>query len=264
MTVALRFLRDRQRSLGWWAVGMIGIVLTSVTFYPSLRDQPSFDDLFENLPEGVQALVGSGGLSIRSPAGYLHSRVFSTLVPITLLIFAIALGARAIAGSEDDGTLELMLANPIRRVRVALERFAAVAGSILILTLVTGSALVALSPPFGLLDGLSVGGLIAACFASMCLALLHASIAFAVGCVWGGRARALAAASAVAVGGYIAHGLVSSGVIRGVRFLTPWYWYLNRNTLAQGLGPEAVLLPLGLSVLLVAIGVWRFGLRDLR
>lgn len=243
---------------------MLGIVLISVTFYPSLRDQPAFDELFENLPESVQVLVGASGLSIRSPAGYLHSRVFSTLAPITLLIFAIALGARAIGGSEDDGTLEMLLANPVRRVRVAIERFAAMTGLIVVLTLVTTVSLIVLGAPFGLLDGPTVGNLAAACFAAMCLALLHATVAFAVGAALGGRTRAMSAASALAVGGYLAYGLVSSGVVRGLRFITSWYWYLNRNIVAQGPGLESWLLPLGLSVALAALGIWRFRLRDLR
>lgn len=264
MIVASRFVRDRRRSLGGWSIAMLGIVFTSVAFYPSLRDQPSFDELFENLPDSVRALVGSGGLSIRTPAGYLHSRVFSTLVPITLLIFAIALGARAIGGSEDEGTLELLLANPIKRARVAIERYTAVVGLIVLLTLVTSVSLVVLGLPFGVLEGVAIGNLLAACFACMGLALLHGSLAFAVGAALGGRPRAISAASAVAVGGYLAYGLVSSGVIRGTRFVSPWYWYLNRNILAQGPGLESLLLPFGLSIAIAAVGVWRFGPRDLR
>jgi ABC-2 type transport system permease protein len=263
MTVALRLFRDRRRSLGWWSLGMLGIVLVSVTFYPSLRDQPAFDDLFENLPEGVQALVGAGGFSIRSPVGYLHSRVFSTLAPIVLLIFAVSLGARAIGGSEDDGTLELLLANPVTRMRVAIERYVASLGLMVGLAAAMTVTLLALGAPFDVLEGLSITNLLAACVACLCLAVLHASIAFAVGAAFGGRAPAISAASAVAVGGYVVHGLVSSGVMRGARFFTPWYWYLNRNIVAEGPGLEAWLLPIGLSTVFAAIGVWRFRLRDL-
>jgi hypothetical protein len=59
-------------------------------------------------------------------------------------------------------------------------------------------------------------------------------------------------------------GLVSGGVIRGARFFSPWYWYLSRNIIAGGLPPEAILVPLGLALVLPAIGLWAFLRRDLR
>ena len=264
MIVFTRFLRDRRRSLGWWSAAMLGVVFISVSFYPSLRDQPSLDEIFENLPKGIQSLIGASGLSIRSPAGYLQSRFFSTLLPMTLLVFAIALGARAIAGSEDDGTLELHLANPVSRLRLALERCGSMALLVVGLGAATTAALIALAAPFELLDGASAGRLAAACAAATIMALLHAFIAFFVGAAFGGRGRAIAVTSAVAVGGYLIFGLVSGGVIRATRFVSPWYWYLNHNIVAQWPGLEALLLPLGLSALLAAVGVWRFQARDLR
>lgn len=264
MIVALRFILDRRRSLGWWSLAMVGLVLVNVAFYPSFREQPSFDALFEDLPEGVQSLFGVGGIPLTEPAGYLHSQVFTTLLPIALIIFAIALGARAIGGTEDEGTLELLMANPVSRSRVAIERYASTVGLVLVLGMVATASTVALSAPFQLLEGMSIPYLLAACLAATCLAVFHASLGFALGCVFGGRSRALAIASSVAVGGYVLFGLVSSGVIEGARFVSPWYWYLNRNIIAFGPGGESIFVPLALSLGMGAIGVWRFGPRDLR
>jgi beta-exotoxin I transport system permease protein len=105
--------------------------------------------------------------------------------------------------------------------------------------------------------------LIGACAAVTCFAMLHATIAFAVGAIMGGRGTAIAIGATVATGGFIVFGLVSGGVLRPLRFLTPWWWYLSRNILAQGVPPEAILLPLVLSAILAAAGVLRFEQRDL-
>ncbi|MGH2759926.1 MAG: ABC transporter permease subunit, partial [Actinomycetota bacterium] len=137
MTIALRLLKDRRRSLVWWSAGVLSYLLLQLSFYPALREQPALDDALENLPEGIQKLFGAGDLPLTSPAGYLHSQVFTTALPIVLLVFGIALGARAIAGSEDDGTLELLLANPVSRARVAVERYAGMAALILLLGALT-------------------------------------------------------------------------------------------------------------------------------
>ena len=52
------------------------------------------------------------------------------MLPLLLLVFAIGLGARAIAGSEQEGTLELLLSNPVTRRTVVAERYLAMVGMI--------------------------------------------------------------------------------------------------------------------------------------
>jgi ABC-2 type transport system permease protein len=138
------------------------------------------------------------------------------------------------------------------------------AGLVLLVGALTTAGTVVLSLPFGLLEGISALDLTAAGAAATLFALLHASIAFFVGCAVGGRARSIAVAATVAVGGYVVFGLVSSGIIRAARFVIPWHWYMGRNIVARGPGPDALLLPLALSLLLAAAGIRLFGGRDLR
>lgn len=265
MTVFWRYIRDRRRWLVGFGLGVLGGILISVAFYPSLKDQPSFDDYIESLPDWAKALVGSqGDLGLTSPAGYLHSQVFTQVLPILLLIFGISLGARAIGGSEDDGSLELMLANPITRSRVALERFASALAMMFAMGAWSTVLLLALSPPFGLLEGVSIPNLIGACLAATCLGAVHTAIAFSAGAALGGRGHAISIASVVGVGGYLLFGFVSANVLTFLRFLTPWWWYSSRNVVGLGLPPEAVVVPVIVSAVVAALGVWRFARRDLR
>ena len=170
--VLARYLRDNRRSIAWWALGMVGLVAFTVAFYPSVKGNESFDKLFEDLPETVRALVGAQeGIPLTSPPGYLHGRLFSIMVPILLLTLGIGLGARAIGGSEADGTLDAAPANPVTRTRVVAERFAAMVVLLATVRHATVS-LVALAPLVGLLDGVSITRLVAA-RAALCLALLH-------------------------------------------------------------------------------------------
>jgi hypothetical protein len=69
----------------------------------------------------------------------------------------------------------------------------------------------------------------------------------------------------VAVAGSLAQSLIEvADAPRGVRVLSPWHWYLEHDTLAEGLSMQAVVLPILGSVLLVAAGVALFVRRDLR
>ena len=107
-------------------------------------------------------------------------------------------------------------------------------------------ASVALSAPFGALEGVSIAGLVGACAAVGCLALLHGSIAFAVGAATGGGAPHR--------GGHRRRrgrlpdpepAVPRPTLLDPFRFVNPWHWYLKRNMLVDGVPPEAVLAPLG-------------------
>mgnify|MGYP002382442678 CR=1 FL=1 len=124
---------------------------------------------------------------------------------------------------------------------------------------------IALAALFGALDGVSMGGLLAATAGSIALALLHGSLAFTTGCWTGRRSIAIGVASAVAAGGYLAQGLLAAAdVPDAIRDLTPWYWFLHENLLAKGPNVSAWLPALVLSCLVAAASVPRFLSRDLR
>ncbi len=266
MIIAARLLRDRRRSLLWWSVGIVGLVLFTVALFPSLKGETSLNDVVDQMPEALRSMFGiDKAIPLSSAPGYLQGRLFGSLLPLLLLVFGIGLGARAIAGSEQDGTLELLLANPVTRRSVVVERYLALVAMLGVLTAVLAVSLVVLALPFGALDGVSMTGLAGAVVATFGIALLHATLAFTVGAATGRRAWALSAASIVAITGYLLQGLLSlSDALRPVRFAVPWHWYLGRNMLAQGVAPDAIVVPLVLSAVIFAAGAGAFVRRDLR
>jgi ABC-2 type transport system permease protein len=97
------------------------------------------------------------------------------------------------------------------------------------------------------------------------LALLHLAIAAAVGACTGRRGPAVSVASAIAVGGYLLHGLAASAdAVRGIRLISPWWWLLDRNLLVQEPTFLALGLPLVLTPLVLVTGLRWFERRDLR
>lgn len=266
MIIAARLLRDRRRSTVWWAVGIVAMVLLVVSIYPSVRGQPSLDRVVEDLPASVKALVGyQADVPLSSPPGYLHGRLFASLAPVVMLVFTIGAGAQAIGGAEEAGTLEQLLANPVTRTRVLLERYAAVVVILAALVALFTGLLLGSAAMVDALAGVRIGGLLGACAGVLGLALLFGTLAFAVGAATGHRGTAIAVASAAAIGGYLLQTLLSvADVLRPVRYFTPWHWYLERNMLAEGPAPVAIVMPLVLSAVLLAGGWAAFVRRDLR
>ncbi len=266
MIVAARLLRDRRRSTPWWAAGMVALVVFTVALYPTVEGQASIDELVADLPEGLRSVFGlDQAVPLSSPAGYLHGRLFSLVLPLVLSIFGIGLGAHAIGGSEENGTLELVLSNPVTRRRVAGERYVALVALLGALTAAFVAVLLVLGPPFGVLEGVSWTGVAGASVGAFGLSLVHATAAFAVGAALGRRAPAVAVASVVAVAGYLVQAFAQvSDALRPLRFFSPWHWYLGRNMLVHGVAPEAAVLPPLVAAVLVAVALVTFDRRDLR
>lgn len=69
----------------------------------------------------------------------------------------------------------------------------------------------------------------------------------------------------MAVAGYLVQSLLGlTDALRPLRFLTPWHWYLERNMLAEGAAPAAVVIPVLVSAVLLGVGWAAFLRRDLR
>jgi ABC-2 type transport system permease protein len=266
LSVFVQMIRRRRLSLFWWSVSLIGVDALWALAYPPLRNNASLDKTFSNLSPGVKTILGlSGGNAITSPIGYLNSQYYANTLPIVLLVFAVGLAAWAVAGDEAAGTLELLLANPISRVRVAAARAVALVLMLLGVAFVAGGALAAIAPIVELDKGLPLDRIVLAALASALLALVFAAVAFTIGAATGHRAVAVGAAVALTVFGYGLEGVAQQvSYLRPLRLVNPWHWLLSTDPLARGASWQAFLLPLAVSAVLFALGAIEFARRDLR
>jgi ABC-2 type transport system permease protein len=254
-------LRERRRSVVWWTLGLAALVALNLAFYPSVRDDPALSDYAKDLPESVRALFAGGELDIASPAGYLNSQVFALMAPLILLIFAIGAGSGAVAGEEERGTLDLLLAHPLRRRDYAFQRFLALAAlvagltMVLLATVVVGARLVDLE--------IGVGRVVAASVSVGLLALLFATTALAAGAIRPGRAKAIAVATGVALAAWIFDGLAQSvDALEPWRTLSPYYHALGQNPLREGPPWDGWTLLLIATAALAALAALGFERRD--
>ncbi len=266
LAVLRQVIRRRRLGTLWWSLGLIGFAALLAVAYPTVRGNRALDQTFAGLPPGVQAALGlDPGSGLTSPVGYLNSQYFANILPALFLVFAIGLAAWSIAGDEAGGTLELLLANPVSRGRVAAERAGALVALLAVLTAVSAATLVLLDPVVGLDKGLAGDRVVAATVASALLALTFAAVAFCVGASTGRRSLALAVSATLAVAGYVIEGLAAQAPgLRPIRAASPWHWALGSAPLRHGLTWESWLLPLAVSLALFVLGAAVFARRDLR
>jgi len=233
-----------------------GLALLYVLLFPSIQE--SFEEL--DLPEYMESFSGAAG-SYSTPEGYLATEFF-TAVPITLVIFAIVAGTAATAGEESAGTLDMLLAQPIRRRRVIVEKALGI-GAAVSVALLAGLPGIYLGQLFVDMD-ISPWRTLAATIVTLPLLYLFAALAMLLGAALPTRATAVAAATALAVLAYVVYtvgALVDA--LSGVRKITPFYWSDASKALVGDFEVWRTLVLLGVCIGLVALATWAFERRDI-
>jgi ABC-2 type transport system permease protein len=262
--VLRQMLRERRRSVLLWSAAIAALVAITAASYPSVRELGSvFDQLMDTMPEGMLELFGATG-GITTPEGYLNSQLYSNILPVLLLLYGIGLGAWTIAGAEREGTLEPLLANPVPRSKVALERFLGTALLLAVPTLVATVLLIAVREPFEL-GSIGAGRLVAVAVGTFLLVLLFVALTYAVGAATGSKPAAIAAGAGAAAVTYVIFGLSSFvDFFDNLRWLSPWHWFLNHSPLMEGWTWPPIGWPLVMIVPAVLVGTVAFTRRDLR
>lgn len=260
--LTLRFLADRRRSLFVWAASLAAYALFMVAFFPSIRDSPSFATALEDYPDALKEIFGGeAGFDLTSGPGFIGTELYYLAIPILLAVVAIGQGA-SLGADQESGLVDLILANPLTRRRVVLERALAMAAAVVVLT-ASVSVVVAIGDPIVGLD-IGLGNLLATSMATAALALLHGFVALAVAGATGRRGVAIGAATAVFAAGYlinVAAGLVDS--LGWAKPLSPYHHATGASPLATGWDGSglAVLVVVGVAVLVAAVAL--FERRDL-
>ena len=260
--VFLKTLRDQRRSLLYWGIGLVAMALIMVLFYPTIKNMPSISQYFKELPEGLKEMFGPGIIDYTSPVGYFSTELFSFMMPLLLLVFGIGFGANAIAGDEEKGTLGFLLTNPVPRWRVVVDKFGVLILSMIVLSLLFWAGLAVCVLGLGI--DISLLKLLEATIGAFLLALVFGSLAFMLGCIKGNKGMSMGITSGLAVLTYLLNtlgGLVSG--LKDYRFISPFYHYMEPDTLANGISPVHILVLLGLVLVFFIFSIPAFNRRDI-
>lgn len=257
--VFAKTLWDQRRGIVVWAIGIAAVGVLYAAFYPSINN-PEMEAALEAYPQGLLDAIGF--TDITTPEGYLGSTTYGLLGPVLIIIYAAALGARAIAGEEEAGRLDVLLAHPVERWQVVVQRAAALLVALLVAGLALLLAMTIASGP-AQFASIGVGNLAAASVQLALLGLLFGTLALAVGAATGRRGLALGLLAVVGIATYLANTLGPTvDAISWTQDLSPFHYFAGGAPLRNGLQLGDALILLGASVLLVVLAVVGFRRRD--
>jgi ABC-2 type transport system permease protein len=258
-SVFSKFLWDQRRGILLWAVGLAAVGAGYAAFYPTLNS-PEMIEFMEAYPREIMDAMGITDLT--SPEGYLGGTTYGLLGPLLIIFIAASIGGRAVAGEEEAGRLDAILAHPVTRASLVIQRALAMVVAIAVPGAVLLAAMAALAGPaeFG---EIGVANLAAASVQLVLLGVFFGALALAIGAITGSRGLALGAVALVAVLTYFANNLGPSvDWLAWSEGLSPFHWYAGEEALRGGLQVTGSLLLIGVSIVLVTLGAIGFQRRD--
>jgi len=213
------------------------------------------------LPKTLLAMVGNGDM--RTPEGFFQVETFSMTAPIALMVVTVVMGARALAGEEGRRTMGLLLANPVPRSKVVIEKALAMVVNAVLVGFATFAGVV-VGSWLGRL-GMDIGDIAATSALATLLGLVFGGLALALGGGTGRTTIAVYVTSGVALAAYLLNSFLPlSATLAGWVKWSPFYYYLRGDPLNRGMDWGSGALLAGLFVGLVALAVVLFRRRDLR
>ncbi|NKY89588.1 ABC transporter permease subunit [Nocardia veterana] len=251
-------LRVNRRSLLGWTAGITAAATMYAAFYPQMAKNGAAQT--ESLPESLREALNMNDFA--SAPGYLGSTVFGLIVPLLAMFFGAAVGARVTATDEESGTLDLLLAHPITRTSLILQRFAALVAA------ATGIGVALWLAMLAIRSGADLTAISPAHFAAQCvhvvaLIVTFGALATGIGAAYGRRGVVFAITAIVGIAAYAAHTFAGQLGLDWAAYLSPFHYYINNEPLRNGFDPTAIGVLAVASVILVAAGTYRFNHRDL-
>ena len=116
-------MMERSLAPQWKAIAVIVVSMFACLLMGIAVVQSMDTAVYDSLPPAMLALAGiPAGASI---SAMVYAQMLGFLGAITVAGFAVAVGARMIAGEEKDGTLSLLLSYPVSRLGVGVAKVVA-------------------------------------------------------------------------------------------------------------------------------------------
>lgn len=231
------------------------LALLVLWLYPPYRD--AFASL--DLPPVLRKVMGE-----EAPVGSFEqflAQEFFTWVPIVLIVYAIISATGTLAGEEGAGTLDILIAQPVKRHRVVLEK---AAGLTLGLTVATLASLPGFLIGAGIAGlGARLGDIFPAVINMLPLVFLFLAFSLWASAALPTRGAAAAVTIGVVVGMYFFN--VIGAAVQDVDFLrrlSPFYWADAAHVLMHGFDWARAGGLFSIAGLFLLLALWSFGRRE--
>ncbi len=259
-SIFTKTMYEKRWTILFWSLGVIGISLLMMGFYHSFS-QGGFDDALKDLPKAIQNVVGDIA-SLKTVPGYVSQQVFALRIPLLAQIMGIILFTGLLAGDENQGTLQTLLAQPVSRLKVFVQKLTA---GLLISLLICSASFIGVIIGVALIhEHIGIMPLIESVIGVWLLTGVFGSLGFALGAITGKRGVAGSITGLVAFGSYLLTSFAPNvKSVETVEKLSPFHYYNKPSITEYGLDARNVIIMISILVALLLIAGVIFNKRDI-
>ncbi len=238
-----------------YTLGLAVYILIVVGLYPAFKDSTELDK-FVNQDSTAAALFGVTG-PLSSSAGWLNGNIYGNFLPLVVLLVTIAYGAAAVAGQDEEGSLGMLVALPLRRSQIVAEKAGAMVLFAFAVTAIAGLCVYA-GRWFDL--SMDAGNVASVSATTLLLGVDFGLLAMLIGAAMASRSAAIGISAAIAAASYLLNSL--AGVVswlHGARYASLFYWSSGNNQIVDGarFADYAVLLLVGAGLACATIAAFK-------
>lgn len=257
-SVFTKTLYEKRWMMLGWSLGIFALVVFTVALFPTFKE--ALGESLKDVPDSLRSLLGDAN-AYSTIKGYLNLQVFQQMPFMTIILSAI-LFSGLLAGDENEGTLQSLLAQPINRLRVFWEKLAA--GAVILLVANIGILLGSLVGTALAKESITVGELLPATFAAWVIAMVIGVFTYFLGAITGKRGFSGGIAGALAFTTYLITNL-AAGVesLRTVEKLSPFHYYNQPSIIENGINWAHIGVLVSSIIIMVAVSAVIFKRRDI-
>jgi len=253
--------RSKGSILGWGlSLGLLSMWM--VSFYDTMaKSKEQFENLLSAYPKEIFAFFG-GMTDYFSPQGFLNTEMYSYM-PLVLGIFAVLTGSGLLAGDEEKGFLDLLVAHPKSRTALFFGRFVAfVVCSAAILTLIWLGTMIGMQ--WSTQMNIGWGEMVLPNLSLLAMLLLFGALALFLSMVLPSRRMAASVAGLLLIASFFINGMaaLNADVAKIAKWLPMKYY--QGGMAVTGLNMEWFTGLMIAAVVFTLLSWWLFLRRDIR
>lgn len=149
-TLIWRTIKDRKIVILVYIFSSIALLWMYVAFFPAIKDQSAnLEQLLQSYPESMMKAFNFDIKSMNTIEGFIATEQFSFVWPLLVIFMLLGYSGSALAGEIEKGTIEILLSQPISRLKLYFGRYLS---GFLMLVFFTFFSIFAAIPIAGLYD----------------------------------------------------------------------------------------------------------------
>jgi len=126
LTVFLRILKDRRMVTLVYCLASVLLLWMYIALFPSFKEQSAaMEQMIKNYPESFLKAFNFDIKSFTTLEGFLSTEQFSFMWPLLAILSMVGFAGSALAGEVEKGTIEVLLSEPLSRLKLYLSRYLA-------------------------------------------------------------------------------------------------------------------------------------------